>query len=259
MYPAVKEQDISFRLIHDKDGSPIGYQKVCKAEGVPVPDDEIIKGYEVDEGEYVEMTEEDFEAAEERGYRAITLLDFVPRDQIDPVYFEGTYYLGPDEGAERVYALLARALEDSGLAAIGRYVFRDREQLGCLRVRDGVIILEKMHFADEIRPTKGIVPRGTDVADKELAIARDLIDRFAGDFDPKKYEDVYREKLLAVVRAKRRGKPIRRTEPEEPQAPADLMEALRESLATTKRRRTRPRTSSRRSSGGTRRAKARKR
>ena len=155
MYPAIDEQDLSFHLVHEKDSSPIGYQKICKAEGKPVPDDEIVKAYELSDGKYVEMADEDFEAAEESGYHTLTLLDFVPYEQIDPIFFERTYYLGPDEGAERAYVLLVKALEESGLAAVARYVFRNRQQLGCVRVRDGVLTLEKMYLADEIRPHEG--------------------------------------------------------------------------------------------------------
>ena len=239
MYPAIDEQDLSFHLVHEKDNSPIGYQKICKAEGKPVPDDEIVKAYELSDGKYVEMADEDFEAAQESGYHTLTLLDFVPYEQIDPIYFERTYFLGPDEGAERAYVLLAKALEQSGLAAVARYVFRNRQQLGCVRVRDGVLTLEKMYLADEIRPTKGIAPTGVKVEKQQLEMARDLIDRLAGDFDPGKYEDVYRKKLLAVIRAKGRGKEIQAVPSDEPEPPADLMEALRQSLEESGRRRSR--------------------
>jgi DNA end-binding protein Ku len=230
MYPAIDEQDLAFHLVHEKDGSRIGYQKICKAEGESVPDEEIVKAYDLGGGDFVAITDEDFEAAESDGYRAIVILDFVPYEQIDPIYFERTYYLGPDEGAEPVYALLARALEESGLVAVGRYVFRDREQLGCLRVRDGVIVLESMYFADEIRKAQGIAPARVRVDKDQLAMARDLIDRFAGEFDPEKYEDVYRQKLLDIVETKRKGKKVRHARPEDPDVPADLMEALRQSL-----------------------------
>ena len=111
-----------------------------------------MKGYEVAKGKYVHVTDEDFAAAEVEGYRTIAIEEFVPYQDIDPICFEKTYYLGPQDGAERVYALLRRAMEDSGLAGIARYVMRNREHVGCLRVREGVITLEKMYFADEIRP-----------------------------------------------------------------------------------------------------------
>ena len=159
MYSAIDEQDVRFHLLHEKDDSRIGYEKVCKKEGKPVPDDEIVKGYEVSEGKYVYVTDEDLEAAAGESYRTIDIEDFVDVDEVDPIYFERTSYLGPADGAEKPYALLVRAMEQSGLVGIVTYVMRDKQQLGCLRVRDGMIVLEKMFFADEIRPTKGIVPR----------------------------------------------------------------------------------------------------
>src|SRR6188508_3445601 len=172
MYSAIDEHDLELHLVHEKDGSPIGYDKVCKKEGKNVPNDEIVKAYEVKEGELVYLTEDDFKAAEEEGYRAIEVLDFVPLDEIDPIAFQRTYYLGPAGGAEKVYALLVKAMSASGLAAVTRYVFHDRQQLGVLRIRDGVITLESMYFADEIRSTDGILPeKGVRVDAKELEMA----------------------------------------------------------------------------------------
>ena len=230
MYSAIQEQDLHFHLLHTKDDSRIGYEKVCKQEGKPVPDDEIVKAYEVAEGEYVYMTDEDFAAAEGEATRTIEILDFVPYDDLDPIYFEKTSYLGPAAGAEKVYALLLRAMEDSGLAAIARYVMRDKQHLGCLRVREGVITLERMFFADEIRPVDDIRPKRVSVGKEELRIAAQLIDQYAGTFEPEKYEDTYREALLAVVKRKRKGEEVhhepRAEEPEE----VDLLAALRRSL-----------------------------
>src|ERR687898_202889 len=154
MYSAIQEHDLELHLVHEKDGSPIGYEKVCKKEGKSVPADEIVKAYETSDDEYVYLTDEDFKAAEEESYRTIEILAFVPREEIDPIAFKRTYYLGPADGAEKVYALLVKAMESSELSAVARYVFHDRQQLGTLRIRDGVITLENMYFADEIRPTK---------------------------------------------------------------------------------------------------------
>ena len=206
MYSAVSTTDLEFDLIHEKDGGRIGYRKICKLEYEAVPDDEIVKGYEVDEDEYVYVTDEDFAAAEEDGYRTIAIETFVPYDEIDPIFFERTYYLGPQEGSERVYALLRRAMEASGLAGIARYVMRNREHLGCLRIREGVITLEKMYFADEIRPIDEIDPGKVDVGKQELDMAADLIDRFAGTWKPGRYRDTYRDRLLEVIEAKRKGR-----------------------------------------------------
>src|SRR2546427_5704144 len=208
MYSAIAEHKLHFRLVHERDESPIGYQKVCKLEDKPVPDDEVVKAFEFEPGEYVFMGDEDFEAARVEGYKTIEITDFVPYEQIDPIYFARTYYLGPGDGGEKVYSLLLRAMEHSGLAGIAKFVMRDRQNLGALRVRDGVIVLEQMHFADEIRPLDEIKPHKAAVSKKELAMAEQLIDNFAGDFEPKKYKDTYRDALCEIIRAKRAGKGV---------------------------------------------------
>jgi DNA end-binding protein Ku len=237
MYSAVQEQDLRFHFVHEKDGSRIGYEKICKAEEKPVPDDEIVKAYEFSKGEYVFMEDEDFEAAKAEGLRTIDIEDFVAYEEIDPIYFEKTYYLGPQEGSEKVYALLAKAMDESGLAGVARYVMRDRENLGCLRIREGVITLEKMYFADEIRPLDELKPGRVKVDAKELEMAEQLIERFAGKWQPDKYEDTYRERLLEIVKAKRKGKAVHVEPVEREEQPEDLMAALRASLEAAQGRR----------------------
>src|SRR6476620_4615440 len=158
IYSAIEEHKLHFNLLHTKDDSPIGYQKVCKKEDKPVPDDEIVKAFEYAKGKYVYMEDEDFEASRVEGYKTIEITDFVPYEDIDPIVFAKTYYVGPAEGAERVYVLLARAMEESALAGVAKFVMRDRQHLGALRVREGVITLEQLYFADEIRPVKKIKP-----------------------------------------------------------------------------------------------------
>ena len=234
MYSAIDEHDLELHLVHEKDGSRIGYEKVCKKEGKEVAADEIVKAYEVSDGDLVYLTEEDFKAAGEEGYRAIEVLDFVPHEEIDPIVFQRTYYLGPADGAEKVYALLVRAMEESGLSAVARYVFHDRQQLGCLRVREGVITLENMYFADEIRPVKGIAPKGQRVDKKELEMAETLIDRFTSTFNHEKYRDEYTDRLLDIVKRKRKGEEIHAAAPEEREAPPDLPDALRASVDAAK-------------------------
>ncbi len=235
MVSAIDEQDLEFDLLHEKDGGRIGFQTVCKLEGEPVPRDELVKGYEVAKGEYVYMTEEDFAAAEVEGTRAIVVEGFVPYEDIDPVYFERTYYLAPEDGSERVYALFLRALERSGLAGIARYVMRDREHLACLRTREGAVTLERMYFADEVRPVDGVAPGDVEVDRRELEMATELIDRFAMEWDPAKYRDTYRERLLRVIEAKRKGTKVRVEAARAAEQPTDLMEALEASLAAARR------------------------
>src|SRR6187200_3501806 len=230
MYSAIDEQDVHFHLLHEKDDSRIGYEKVCKKEGKAVPDDEIVRGYEVSKGKYVYVTDDDLEAAAGESFKTIDIEDFVDVAEVDPIYFERSSYLGPGEGAEKPYALLVRAMEESGLVGIATYVMRGKQQLGCLRVREGVIVLEKMFFADEIRPTDDIAPRKTKVGKQELAMALDLIDRFRGPFEPETYEDTYRTALLGVIDRKRKGKEVHVESRAEREAPTDLLEALRASV-----------------------------
>jgi DNA end-binding protein Ku len=239
MYAAVAESDLRFHLIHSPDKGPIGYRKICKLEDEPVPDDEIVKAYEVSKGKLVVLEEEDFAAAKVEGYKTIEIQDFVPYEEIDPIYFEHTYYLGPDKGGEQAYALLGEAMDRSGLAAIAKYVMRDRQHLGCLRIRDGVMTLEKMFFADEIRPHTELVPKTRrKVAKNELEMASELIERFSGSFEPEKYEDTYRKALLQIVRAKeKKRKPEVAVAEATEEAPVDLMEALRASVQAAGKKR----------------------
>jgi DNA end-binding protein Ku len=237
MYSAIAENDLRFHLIHEPDGGRIGYQKVCKSEGEPVPDDEIVKAFEFEKDEFVVLEDEDFEAARTEGVKTIEISDFVPYDEIDPIYFEKTYLLGPQEGGERVYALLREAMEQTGLAAIGKFVMRDRQHLGCLRVREGTLTLEKMFFHDEVRPIDEIAPGNVKVAKGELEMATALIEQFTAEFDPTKYEDTYREALCGVIKAKRKGKTVTAPQPEAEAEPTDLMAALRASVEAAKKSR----------------------
>ncbi|HKH31122.1 MAG TPA: Ku protein [Gaiellaceae bacterium] len=239
MYSGIQEHKLQFHYLHEKDDSRIGYEKVCKKEDKPVPESEIVKAFEYRKGEYVYMTDEDFQAAgaEAEGFKMIDIRDFVPYEEIDPIYFERTYYLGPAEGADKVYRLLVQAMEDSGLAAIAKYVMRDKQNLGCLRVRDGVMTLEKMYFADEIRPIDEIKPKSAKVSKQELEMARQLIESLSGSFEPGKYEDTYRDALCEIIGRKRKGEEVHvDTGAEEEERVPDLMEALRASLRASEGR-----------------------
>jgi DNA end-binding protein Ku len=247
LYSAISEHKLQFHFVHQKDDSPIGYQKICKKEDKPVPEKEIVKAFEYRKGKYVYMEDEDFEAARVEGYKTIDITDFVPYEQIDPIYFAHTYYVGPQDGAEKVYSLLVKAMEDSELAGIAKFVMRDRQYLGALRVREGTITLEQLYFSDEVRPVEEIKPKRARVEKRELEMAQQLIDSFSGDWKPEQYEDTYRDALCEVIEAKRKGKEVHvAAEPEEEQ-PTDLMTALRASVEASKGGRRRP---SRASSNG---------
>jgi DNA end-binding protein Ku len=236
MYSAIEEHTLHFNYVHAPDGSRIGYEKICKAEDKPVPDDEIVKAFEYEKGEWVYMADEDFEAAAEENHRMIDIRAFVPYEDIDPIFFERTYYVAPQEEGTKVYALLVRAMENAGLAAVAKWVMRDRQNLGLLRVREGVITLERMHFADEIRPVENIAPQDADVNEQELAMAEQLIEQFRGTFDPGEYRDTYRDALCEIIKAKRRGEEVRIEKEPAPEAPTDLMAALRASVEAARRR-----------------------
>lgn len=248
LYSAVSEHKLHFHFVHEKDESPIGYQKVCKLEERPVPEKEIVKAFEYRKGEYVFMEDEDFKAARSEGYKTIEITDFVPYAQIDPIYFAHTYYAGPQDGAEKVYSLLVRAMEDSELAAIAKFVMRDRQYLGALRVREGTIALEQLHFADEVRRPEEVRPKRVRVEKRELEMAQQLVDNFSGDWEPEKYKDTYRDALCKVIEAKRKGEETHMAAEPEEDEPTDLMAALRASLESHQRRRGATRTT--RSSNG---------
>jgi DNA end-binding protein Ku len=229
---AVHEHKLQFHMAHEPDSGPIGYQKICKLEDKPVPDDEIIRVYE-DRGELVEITDEDLESVQVKGVHTIELSDFVPYEEIDPTFFSHTYLVAPDKDAERPYALLAKAMESSGLAGVGTFVMRNREYLGVLRVRKGALTLEQMYFADEVdAPETALPDKLPSVPKRELDMALSLVESLSGKWKPEKYADSYRAALEKVVRAKRQGKEVRRAPEPEEQAPPDLMEALRASLET---------------------------
>jgi DNA end-binding protein Ku len=237
MFSAVEEHKLEFHYVHEPDGSRIGYEKICKAEEKPVPDEEVVKAFEYEKGEYVYLTDEDFEAAQVEGGRTIDIRAFVPYEEIDPIFFERSYYLAPTEEGEKVYALLARAMEDSGLSAVAKFVMRDRQYLACLRIRESVITLERMHFADEVRDAGELAPKRARVDKKELAMAAQLVEQFSGKFEPERFRDTYRDMLYEIIEAKRKGEEIHVPEKPEPEAPTDLMAALRASVEAAQQER----------------------
>jgi DNA end-binding protein Ku len=231
LYTAVHEHKLRFHLVHETDDGPIGYEKVCKLEGKPVDGDEIVKAYEFEKGRFVQLTDEDFEAVQVEGVHTVELTDFVPYDDIDPTFFAHTYLVGPQEGAEKTYALLVRAMTESGLAGIGKFVMRNRQYLGCLRVRGTSLTLEQLHFADEVDPPAGVLPdKLPEVAKRELDMALQLIEGFSSGWEPERYEDTYTAALRHVVDAKLKGHEVHRAREPEPEEQPDLLEALRLSL-----------------------------
>ncbi len=238
LYSATEAKDVSFHQVRRSDGSRIKYKRVSAVDGEEVAYGEIAKGYELSSGETVVLTDEDFKDLPLTTSRAIDVLQFVPLEQVDPIYFEKSYYLEPDKAGVKPYALLRDALEESGKVALVKVALRNRESLATMRVRDGVFVLETMLWPDEVRtPDFGFLDETVEVRPQELAMAGSLIDTLSGDFEPGQYKDSYREALQQVIEAKVAGSEV--VQPEEAQPTSgtvvDLMAALRASVEAAKK------------------------
>src|SRR4051794_37634650 len=232
LYSATEEKDVSFHQVHREDGGRIRYKRVCQIDGEEVPYSDIAKGYELSSGEVVVLTDEDFADLPLTTSRTIDVLEFVPLEQVDPIYFAKSYYLEPDAAGAKPYVLLRQALEQSGRVALVKVALRQRESLATLRVRDVVFVLEMMLWPDEVREAEfGFLDDDIDVRQQELQMAQSLIDTLSGDFHPEQYSDNYREALQALIEAKVEGREV--VQPEQPAGDTgtvvDLMAALRAS------------------------------
>jgi DNA end-binding protein Ku len=240
LYSAVARRNIALREIRESDSARIKHRRVAEGTDEEVPYDEIIKAYEITPGQYVPLSKDEMASMAPEKTRAIDVLDFVDLDEIDPIYFDSPYYLGPADGAEKAYSLLAAAMKASGKVAVARFVFRNKEHLAAIRTSGGVLTLTTMRFADEVVPTselEEVLPdKAPTVAKKEQEMAEQLIESLSADFDPTAYRDEYREQLLSLIERKAEGKEIVASEGEVPQATKapDLMAALEESIAAVK-------------------------
>ena len=241
LYSAVSSRAIRFRELREKDGSRVRHKRVAEADGEEVAYEEMVKGYEITPDQFIVLSRDELEALDPKKTKAIEIEDFVDLDQIDPIYFNQPYYLGPAPGAERAYALLAQAMGEQRKVAIARFVLRNRESLAAVRAGDGILTLATMRFADEVVPVsqlEGVLGEEPDVEPKnqEIEMAKQVIDSLSTDFDPSAYEDEHRVELLKLIERKAAGEDIVSTEAEAPKptkAP-DLMAALEESLAAIK-------------------------
>ncbi len=237
LYSAVARRGISLREIRESDGARIRHRRVAEGTDEEVPYEKIQKAFEITEGNYVPISKDEMAALAPKKSRAIEVQDFVDITEIDPIYFDSPYYLGPADGAERAYSLLASAMEGSGKVAIARFVFRNKEHLAALRTDGGVLTLTTMRFADEVVPPtelEDVLPaEKPKVAKKEIEMAERLIDSLTSKFEPTAYHDEYREELLALIERKAEGKEVLTPETAEPEATKapDLMAALEESIA----------------------------
>ena len=242
LYSAVSKQTVRFRELREGDGSRVKHKRVAESDGKEVPYEKIVKGYEYAPDQYVVLTKDELSDLEPQRSRAIEIQDFVDLDDIDPIYFEQPYYLGPDKGAARAYALLVQAMKESRKVAIARFVLRNKEHLAAIRPMDDVLTLTTMRFHDEVTSPNELdgevfeEEKPKKPEQRELEMAKQLIESLTGDFQPNTYRDEYREELLDLLERKAAGKEVVSAPTEEPKptkAP-DLMAALEESLAAVK-------------------------
>jgi DNA end-binding protein Ku len=236
LHPATKSKSVSFRLLHDEDKVPVKFVKTCPADNKALTNDDIVKGYEFEKGRFVVMEEKDFEAVDVKKGRSIEVLQFVKLAEVDPIYFQKSYFLAPVESSLKAYQLFHEAMDRQGKAALARFSLRNKQQLAMVRPYDGVLLLETLYYYDEVHAGGELSPQEKmEVSSDELELAEGLIDRMTAAFDLSRYHDEYREELLKIINRKIEGKEI--TVPQvEPLAPVvDIMDALRESIARQER------------------------
>jgi DNA end-binding protein Ku len=237
VYPATEEKSLKFNQLHDEDMGRIRYQRVCELDGEVVAFEHIVKGYEYEKGQYVVLTDEDYDAVPVESSRLIDIHQFVDADEIDPIYYKKTYYLVPEESGVKAYALLRQAMEEDGRVGIAKVSFRDREHLAALRFKEGAFVLETMFWPDEIRDASfEELDKAAHAKPRlqEIQMAKTLIDNLTDEFDPTQFKDEYRQALLEIVEAKVEGREVEAPpEPEETKV-VDLMEALKASVEATK-------------------------
>lgn len=240
LFTAQASKDVHFHQLHDEDGVRIRQKRVCPADGQEVPYDHIVKGYEISKDRYVIINPEELEGLDPKKSKTIDIDAFVELAQIDPLYFERTYYLVPDRGAAKAYSLLLRALADSNKVAIARVVLRTKEYLVAVRPHGNALTLSTLLFHDEVIAPSSLdaLPEKIEVNPKELKVARQLIDSLSTDFNPEAYEDEYRKRVLELIEAKAEGEEIAvQPAAEEPAKVVNLMAALEKSLKAAQERR----------------------
>jgi DNA end-binding protein Ku len=238
LYPATRREELKFRLLRKSDLSPVNYKRVAEKDGKEVPWNEIVKGYEYEKGKYVVLKDEDFERVDLEATQTVDIKDFVDQEEIDPMFFYKPYYLEPQKGGDKAYALLRDALKDTNKVGIAKVVIKTRQYLAGVKPEDGVLALELMHFADELAdPAKLHVPKKTEIGRREMTMARSLIDSLSAKWNPEKYKDDYREALMEVIEEKVEagGKEIEEKPKKAPKPTKviDLVSVLQKSLEET--------------------------
>jgi DNA end-binding protein Ku len=235
LYGATESKDISFHLVHATCGTRLKQVRWCPTDEVEVPWSETVRGYEYAKDEYVTLTDEDFEKLPLPSRHTIDLTAFVKASEIDPVYYERSYYLAPDERAEKAYALLLQALDKKGLTALATITIRKKEQLCALRPRDGVVMLETLYYPDEVRSEHGVDLDRARVTERELEMAFTLIELLRKPFEPEEYHDHYREALARLIDAKLEGREVVKSPAARETKVIDLADALRKSVEAARK------------------------
>ena len=238
LYPATRREELKFRLLRAKDLSPVSYKRVAEADGKEVPWDEIVKGYEYEKGKYVVLKDEDFQRVDLEATQTVDIQDFVDEEEIDPMFFYKPYYLEPQKGGDKAYVLLRDALEDSKKVGIAKVVIKTRQYLAGVKAEDSVLVLELMHFAEELAEADKLhVPKITEPGKREINMAKSLIDSMSSKWNPEKYRDDYREALMEVIEEKVEagGKEIgeKPKKAPKPTKVIDLVSVLQQSLEKT--------------------------
>lgn len=239
LHSATEDKDIKLRTLHKECHSPIKYEKVCTSCEIEVKPEDIVKAYEYTKGKYVVLDDEELEnLRKENEEKAVEIIDFVKISEIDPIYFHKSYYMSPNEGGGKAYSLLRKALQDSEKVGLAKIIIRAKEQLAVIRVYENTLVMETIHYPDEVRNAADVpnVPNEDKVTEKELATAIMLIDQLTTEFDPTKYTDDYRTALLELIEAKRNGQETVTATEKVPAASnvTDLMAALQASIDRTK-------------------------
>ena len=241
LYPATRKEDLKFRLLRAKDLSPVNYKRVAEKDGKEVPWDQIVKGYEYEKGKYIVLKDEDFQRVDLEATQTVDIQDFVEQEEIDPVFFYKPYYLEPQKGGDKAYVLLRDTLKKTGKVGIAKVVIKTRQYLAGVKAENSVLVLELMHFAEELADADKLhVPKKLEPGKRELDMAKALVDSMSSKWEPKKYHDDYREALMEVIEEKvEAGGEELEEKPKKNPRPStkviDLVSVLQESLEKTRK------------------------
>ena len=241
LYPATRKEDLKFRLLRAKDLSPVNYKRVAEKDGKEVPWDQIVKGYEYEKGKYIVLKDEDFQRVDLEATQTVDIQDFVEQEEIDPVFFYKPYYLEPQKGGDKAYVLLRDTLKKTGKVGIAKVVIKTRQYLAGVKAENSVLVLELMHFAEELADAEKLhVPKKLEPGKRELDMAKALVDSMSSKWEPKKYHDDYREALMEVIEEKVEagGEEIEEKPKKKPRPSTkviDLVSVLQESLEKTRK------------------------